>query len=89
MKTVSPSISNKPLDTSPEKFVEIVKVEQPHMFGLSALLTTTMPAMRRTIDALVEWDVRDKVEVMIGGEPITQTYANEIGELRRSNWRAG
>jgi 5-methyltetrahydrofolate--homocysteine methyltransferase len=55
------------------------KAEQPHLIGLSALLTTTMLAMKRTIDALVEAGVRDRVKVMIGGAPITQAYADEIG----------
>jgi 5-methyltetrahydrofolate--homocysteine methyltransferase len=67
------------VDTAPEKFVEIVRAEQPHLIGLSALLTTTMLAMKRTIDALVEAGVRDRVKVMIGGAPITQAYADEIG----------
>ncbi len=46
---------------------------------MSALLTTTMPAMERTIDALVEAGVRENVKVMIGGAPVTQAYAGEIG----------
>jgi len=43
------------------------------------LLTTTMPAMKRTIDALVEAGLREKVRVMIGGAPVTQAYADQIG----------
>ena len=67
------------IDTSPERFVETVKTKQPELLGMSALLTTTMPAMERTIDALVEAGVRENVKVMIGGAPVTQAYADEIG----------
>jgi len=66
------------VDVSPEKFLEAVNEHQPNLVGLSALLTTTMPAMKTTIDALVEAGVRDKVKVMIGGAPVTQRYADEI-----------
>ena len=47
--------------------------------GISALMTTTMPAMKRTIDALEKAGVRDRVKVMIGGAPVNQAYADEIG----------
>jgi 5-methyltetrahydrofolate--homocysteine methyltransferase len=67
------------IDAAPQKFVEVVKTEQPDLVGMSALLTTTMPAMEKAIDALVEAGVRDRVKVMIGGAPVTQTYADEIG----------
>jgi 5-methyltetrahydrofolate--homocysteine methyltransferase len=67
------------IDAAPEKFVEAVKTEQPDLVGMSALLTTTMPAMEKTVDALVEAGVRDSVKVMIGGAPVTQAYADEIG----------
>ena len=67
------------VDVAPEKFVETVKTVQPDMIGMSALLTTTMPAMGRTIDALVEAGVRENVKVMIGGAPVTQAFADEIG----------
>ncbi|MCK4450475.1 MAG: cobalamin-dependent protein, partial [Anaerolineae bacterium] len=66
-------------DISPDKFIEAVKTEQPQLIGLSALLTTTMPAMKRTIDALVEAGLREKVKVMIGGAPVTRAFADEIG----------
>ncbi|MBE3576019.1 MAG: cobalamin B12-binding domain-containing protein, partial [Firmicutes bacterium] len=66
-------------DVSPERFVEAVKKEQPTHLGMSALLTTTMPAMRRTIEALKAAGVRDQVKVMIGGAPVTDKYAQEIG----------
>jgi 5-methyltetrahydrofolate--homocysteine methyltransferase len=67
------------IDATPEKFVAAVKTEQPDLVGMSALLTTTMPAMQKTVDALVEAGVRDSVKVMVGGAPVTQGYADEIG----------
>jgi 5-methyltetrahydrofolate--homocysteine methyltransferase len=66
-------------DVAPQKFVETVKAEVPDLIGMSALLTTTMPAMKNTIDALMEAGVRDSVKVMIGGAPVTQGFADEIG----------
>ena len=66
-------------DVTPEKFVEAVKENAAGFVGMSALLTTTMPAMRTTIDALKEAGVRNNVSVMIGGAPVTQNYADEIG----------
>jgi methylmalonyl-CoA mutase cobalamin-binding domain/chain len=66
-------------DVAPEKFVEAVKENNAEFIGMSALLTTTMPAMKSSIEALKEAGVRDKVSVMIGGAPVTQNYANEIG----------
>jgi len=67
------------VDVPPEKFVEAVNEQAPQILALSALLTTTMPAMKDTIDALSDAGVRDKVKVMIGGAPVTQSYADEIG----------
>ncbi len=67
------------VDVSPERFVEVVNEDGPDAIGLSALLTTTMPSMKDTIDALEEAGVRDKVKIMIGGAPVTQNYADEIG----------
>ncbi len=66
-------------DVSPEKFLDAVKVQGVDVIAMSALLTTTMPNMKNTVDALVEAGVRDSVKVMIGGAPVTQAYADEIG----------
>jgi 5-methyltetrahydrofolate--homocysteine methyltransferase len=66
-------------DVSPEKFVEEVKKQQPDIVGMSALLTTTMRAMEQTIKALSEAGLRDQVKVMIGGAPVTQSFADQIG----------
>ena len=66
-------------DVSPESFVGAVKNEGVDVVAMSALLTTTMPNMKTTLDALEEAGVRDKVRVMVGGAPVTQAYADEIG----------
>lgn len=66
-------------DVSPEKFVAAITEHDAGLVGMSALLTTTMPSMRTSIDALKEAGVREKVKVMIGGAPVTQKYADEIG----------
>lgn len=65
-------------NVDPEQFVEAARARGAQIVGLSALLTTTMPAMKMTIDALEKAGMRDKVKVMIGGAPITQEYADEI-----------
>jgi 5-methyltetrahydrofolate--homocysteine methyltransferase len=67
------------VDVAPEKFVECVSGKKPQLVALSALLTTTMPSMKDTIDALSAAGVRSAVKVMIGGAPVTQEYADEIG----------
>ena len=71
-------INDLGVDVSPEKFVEAVK-GGAQILGLSALLTTTMPSMKEVIDALQKEGIRDKVKVMVGGAPLTQEYADEIG----------
>ncbi|MFH1632450.1 MAG: corrinoid protein [Chloroflexota bacterium] len=63
----------------PEKFVETVRIENADLVGMSALLTTTMPAMKATIEALIQAGLRDKVKVLIGGAPVTAKYAQDIG----------
>lgn len=65
------------VDVGPEKFVEQVKASDAQLIGMSALLTTTMPGMERTIKALKQAGVSAKV--MIGGAPVTQDYADRIG----------
>ncbi|MGW8226859.1 MAG: cobalamin B12-binding domain-containing protein [Anaerolineales bacterium] len=66
-------------DVSPEQVVEVIKTEQVDLIGLSALLTTTMPMMETTIQAIIKADLRDRVKIMIGGAPVTQDYADRIG----------
>ncbi len=67
------------VNVPPEKFIQTVKEKNANIIAMSALLTTTMPAMRTTIEALKQAGVRDQVKVLIGGAPITQKYADEIG----------
>lgn len=66
-------------DVAPDKFVEAVKTKNANIVCLSALLTVTMPAMKTTIDALRQAGVRERVKVLVGGAPLTQRYADEIG----------
>jgi 5-methyltetrahydrofolate--homocysteine methyltransferase len=67
------------VDLSPDGFIEAVKAEQPDVIGMSALLTTTMPSMKRTIEALAEAGLRGNVKIMVGGAPVTQAFAESIG----------
>ncbi len=66
-------------DVDPDKFVEAVHKTNADIVAMSALLTTTMPNMKVTIEALMAAGLRDKVKIMVGGAPLTQQYANEIG----------
>jgi len=72
-------VINLGTDIAPEDFVAAVKEHDANIIGISALLTTTMGAMKDTIDALTEAGYRDKVKVIIGGAPVNQKYADEIG----------
>ncbi|MEN6371011.1 MAG: corrinoid protein [Armatimonadota bacterium] len=67
------------VDVKPEKFAEMVKEKGAQIVALSALLTTTMPAMKTTIGALETAGLKGKVKVLVGGAPVTQNYADEIG----------
>jgi len=67
------------VNVTPDQFVSVVKQKKPHILALSALLTTTMAAMKDTIEALKKAGVRDQVKVLVGGAPITQRFADEIG----------
>jgi 5-methyltetrahydrofolate--homocysteine methyltransferase len=66
-------------DIGSEEFVEAVREYKPHIVGMSALLTTTMRSMESTIKELEEAGLRDTVKVMIGGAPVTQAFAEQIG----------
>jgi 5-methyltetrahydrofolate--homocysteine methyltransferase len=66
-------------DVEPETFVEAVKEHKPDVLGMSALLTTTMRAMERTIKALEEAGVRDTIKIMVGGAPVTKDFSDQIG----------
>ncbi len=67
------------VDVKPEVFLARAKEDQPDIIGLSALLTTTMPSMKDTIDVFVEAGLRDKFKFIIGGAPLNQKFADEIG----------
>jgi len=66
-------------DVPADKFVEAVRAEGAELLGMSALLTTTMPGMKTTIEALIEAGLRDRVKVLVGGAPVTAKFAAEIG----------
>ena len=66
-------------DVPAAKFVDAVRHHQPQVIAMSALLTTTMPAMQATVEALTESGLRSQVKVLIGGAPITQGFADRIG----------
>lgn len=66
-------------DVPAEKFVEAVREKQPDLVCMSALLTVTMPAMKTTIEALKAAGLRDRVKIMVGGAPVTEEYARQIG----------
>jgi len=72
------TISDLGVNVTPEEYVEKAKEVEPDIIGMSALLSTTMPAMPETIEALKKAGLRDKVKVMIGGAPVTEKYAREI-----------
>ena len=66
------------VDVSPEIFVQKTREVKPDIVGMSALLSTTMPSMPRTIEALQDAGLRDEIKVIIGGAPVTERYAVEI-----------
>ena len=72
-------VHNLGVDISPEDFVKAIKEKEPNLLALSALLTTTMSMMKQTVDAVIESGLRERVKVMIGGAPVTQKFADEIG----------
>lgn len=67
------------VDVPIEKFLEAVQDPDVTIVGASALLTTTMPALRETVEALNKSEFRSRIKVMVGGAPVTQEFANEIG----------
>jgi len=67
------------VDVPPQKFIAAVREKRAEIVGLSALLTTTLPAMKNAIDAFSSAGIRDQIKVMIGGAPVTKRYAESIG----------
>ena len=67
------------VDTSEDEFIDALEEHKASILGMSALLTTTMPNMGKTIEALIAADLRDDVMVMVGGAPVTQEFADDMG----------
>lgn len=72
-------VHNLGVDLEPEVFVKEIQEKEAKVVCLSALLTTTMPMMKKTVDAIVESGLRDQVKIMVGGAPVTQAFCDEIG----------
>ena len=79
LETAGFNVINLGIDIDPEDFVDAILEHEPDIVGLSALLTTTMPYMKDTIDLIVEEELRDKVKIVIGGAPVSQAFADQIG----------
>ena len=79
LKSTGIEVFDEGVDVSPEKFIEKIKETQPDILCLSALLTTTMPMLKATIDAVQEGGLRDDIKIMVGGAPVTKEFATEIG----------
>ena len=67
------------VDVSTEKFLEAIATHKPDLVGMSSLLTTTMPQMEANIKAIEKAGLRNSVQIMVGGAPLTESYANSIG----------
>jgi len=67
------------VDTSEDDFIDALEEHKASILGMSALLTTTMPNMGKTIEALIDADLRDEVMIMVGGAPVTQEFADDMG----------
>ena len=67
------------VDTSEDEFLDAIEEHQAPLMGMSALLTTTMPNMGKTIEAFIDADLRDDVKIMVGGAPVTQEFADDMG----------
>jgi len=79
MESSGMTVINLGVDIAPEVFVAKIKESGANLVALSALLTTTMPMMKKTVDAIKESGLRDQVKILIGGAPVTQEFANQIG----------
>ena len=67
------------VDTSADEFIDAVEEHGAKVLGMSALLTTTMPNMGRTVEAFIDADLRDEVQIMVGGAPVTREFADDMG----------
>jgi corrinoid protein of di/trimethylamine methyltransferase len=72
-------VINLGINNDADKFIDAIKTHQPDIIGMSALLTTTMPYMKVVIQALKDEGLRDSIFVMVGGAPVTETFAQAVG----------
>jgi 5-methyltetrahydrofolate--homocysteine methyltransferase len=72
-------VYNLGVDIAPDRFLAELKATEANLLCLSALLTTTMPMMKRTIDTVAASGLRDQVKILVGGAPVTEKFANDIG----------
>jgi 5-methyltetrahydrofolate--homocysteine methyltransferase len=72
-------VVNLGVDVSPETFIQTAIAESPDIIAISALLTTTMPMIKETIDAFSEAGIQDKLKIIVGGAPLTPEFADQIG----------
>ena len=73
------SVIDLGVDTSDDEFIDAVEEHKAPILGMSALLTTTMPNMGKTIEAFIDADLREDVMIMVGGAPVTQEFADDMG----------
>lgn len=79
MESTGLTVYNLGVDIAPEEFVKQIKEKNAQIVCLSALLTTTMPMMQKTIDAITAAGLRDQVKIMVGGAPVSKSFADSIG----------
>ncbi|MCG8335598.1 MAG: corrinoid protein [Proteobacteria bacterium] len=79
MESAGMNVHDLGVDIDPVKFVSEVKEKNANVVCLSALLTTTMPTMKQTVEAIVDAGLREQVKILVGGAPVTQAFADEIG----------
>ena len=78
MESAGMNVHNLGVDIDPEEFITQIKDKDASIVCISALLTTTMPMMKETVEAITEAGLRDRVKIMVGGAPVTQAFADEI-----------
>lgn len=79
MESAGLQVHNLGVDIAPETFISEIRDKKPQIVCLSALLTTTMPMMQQTVEAIAESGIREEVKILVGGAPVTQAFADEIG----------
>ena len=79
LESAGMNVHNIGVDIAPEEFIAQIKAKNAQIVCLSALLTTTMPMMKQTVEAIVESGLRDQVKILVGGAPVNQAFADEIG----------